>query len=367
MADDELLQPGNEPIVDIGADIIVDAGQDNVAHETEIPEQTRKLSVRESIDAAVKEVAEKQETGKPEKPAKPSRQDAAAPGPKAGEQGSKPGAAKPATPAEAPVSWTAEEKTLWSQLPSAVQAAVHRRESEMQKGVEKIKTQYRDLDNVIGQYDGTIRQFGFTRSQAVDQLFKWQMWLAGPQKIEAFRALMQSHGVDPATVAGAPVQAAPGGAHTSGIPSELNTVLSGIVNRLDAYDQQSAAQTRAAAETSVMAWAKDKPHFEKVRQLMGQLIQSGAVPNLESGHPDLDGAYERAIYADPEIRALVLAEERAKQTAANKALIDGKRKAGSSMRVGSPTGGVVNGAVKQSPKNESVRDSIRRALSEVRQ
>lgn len=366
MADSELIQSDNEQIIDTGSDNISDAGQDHVAHETETPETPPKLSIRESIEAARKEVREKQAAPKPDKPAKPSKQDAVAPGQKAGE-GSKPGAAKPATPAEAPVSWSAEEKTLWSQLPPAVQAAVHRRESEMQKGVEKLKAQHQELDSAVRPYDETIRRFGFTRAQAVDQLFKWQMALAGPQKIEAFRQLMKSHGVDPSTVAGAPVQGAQNGAQPNGIPPELNTMLSGIVSRLDTYDQQSAAQTRAAAESSVMAWAKDKPHFEKVRALMGQLIASGAVPSLPSGQVDLEGAYERAIYADPEVRALVLAEQQAEKAAANKAAVDKARKAGQSMRVGSPNGAAANGAFKQTPKNETVRDSIRRAFAETRQ
>ena len=79
---------------------------------------------------------------------------------------------------------------------------------------------------------------------------------------------------------------------------------------------------------------------------MAQLIQSGAVP-LKDGQVDLDGAYDMALYANPEIRAQVLAAQeaekakqlKAKQEAAKKAQeaeVAKARKAGVSLGGGAP-------------------------------
>lgn len=367
-------ETGSDPGEINQTDTSVDAGGKTPA---------KQLSVRESIAAALKEHASKDdttdETGK--KPdIKPPAKGAAAPGQKAGDKASKttppqggaPQGTAQGSPQEIPAVWKArsELSTLWSGLTPAAQAAISKRETEMSNGVDKLKNQFQELDQAVKPYDESIRRFGFTRAQAVDQLFKWQMALAGPNKIEAFRHLMRSHGVDPATVAGAP-QGAPNGAQPNGtaaIPAELNTVLQGIVNKIGQLDQDRVAQTQNAAQQTVMTWSQGKPHFEKVRQLMGQLIQSGAVPNLPSGHPDLDAAYDRAIYTDPEVRALVLAEEQAKKTATNKAAIEAKRRAGQSMRVGSPAAPAANnGPTRKKGEPESARDSITRALAELRQ
>jgi len=336
-----------------------------VSRETE-PEQTKPdkpskpESVRESIARSVKEVREKV---KPPA-AKPG---AASPGQKAGETApsSLTGVAVAQNAIAPPPSLTkAEQTTLWPTLSPEAQKAFARIEEGARKGVEQLRTRYQELDNAVAPYRDTIKRLGFQEAQAVDQLFKWQMALAGPDKIRAFVHLMQSHGVDPATFANA-LQSTQGAAQPNAIPPEFLNELNGLKQKIGQFDQHFATQTRSQAEQTVMTWAKDKPHYQKVRGLMGQFIQSGAVP-LKDGNVDLDAAYDMAIHAHPEVRGLVFQEQQQAAAAERKAAAEKARKAGSSMRTGTPAPiAPANGLDKQY-RNESARDSIKRAFEEYR-
>src|SRR5215472_4054363 len=334
-----------------------------VSRETET-EQTKPdkpskpESVRETIARSAKEVREKI---KP--PA--AKSGAAAPGQKAGEQVSTPIQGGTGTATPVPDAWKNKElHSVWGGLTPAVQAAIVKREADMQKGVDQLKTRYQELDGAVAPYRDTIKKFGFSEGQAVDQLFRWQMALAGPDKIRAFVHLMQSHGVDPATFANA-LQSTQGAAQPNAIPPEFLNELNGLKQKIGQFDQHFATQTRSQAEQTVMTWAKDKPHYEKVRGLMGQFIQSGAVP-LKDGNVDLDSAYDMAIHAHPEVRVQLFQEQQEKAAAERKAAAEKARKAGSSMRTGTPAPiAAANGLDKQY-RGESARDSIKRAFEEYR-
>ena len=95
---------------------------------------------------------------------------------------------------------------------------------------------------------------------------------------------------------------------------------------------------------------------------MGQLIQAGAVqPN------DLDGAYQQAIWADPDIRAALIKEQTEKQAAeqlkANQQRTQTARAAAISPSTRSPNGPVVNGAEK--PGRKSIRESLNASIREL--
>ena len=355
MADDANPELPLEPVepVEAGSDPVPDSPEP----EAKAAEPAKKLSIRESINDAIK------------KASKPSQKDAAAPGPKAGEKVSTPpqGAAAPTT--AMPDAWKAKELSpVWAGLTPAVQAAIVKRESDMQKGVDQLKARHQELDNAVSPYRENIRRFGMSEGQAVDQLFKWQMALAGPDKIRAFVSLLQSHGVDPATFAAAITGgAAPNQQPQATLPPQLQAELEGIRNKLGQYDTHFAQQTRTTAEQTVMGWAKDKPHYDKVKMLMGQFIQSGAVKPTEGDPFALDAAYNMAVHANAETRELVAQEARDKEAAERKAVADKARKAGQSMRTGAPVPPAAAQANGVAKRNEAVRDSIKRALAELRQ
>jgi len=309
-----------------------------------------------------------------------------------------------------PAAWSRSSKTLWATLPPSIQDEVLRREENAAKGVAELKERHKTevetlrarttgLEAEVAPYDEAIRQAGRTREQVVRQLFQWHMALSGPNKAHAFRQLAQNFGVDITQLAGgnsgAGGQEGSTGAGSPAAPDvSWAPAVGELQRRLEQYEAMTAASHQASAEKAVLTWAKDKPHFEKVRQRMAQLInadadllrmgQPAANGFIKDGDIDMDAAYEAAVWADAELRADLIrgqqeerdvaakaAAERARGEAearlrAEKAQIEAERakRAATSIKPGAPLSGL-NGSTstKQLPsRQESVRDSIRRAL-----
>jgi hypothetical protein len=130
-----------------------------------------------------------------------------------------------------------------------------------------------------------------------------------------------------------------------------------------------------AAKQTWANWSHDKPHAEKVRGLMANLINSDLAliqagqpqisNTIKNGSIDMDAAYQAAVYAHPDVRATLLQEEQQKRDAATKAAVEKAKKAGASLRSGAPAG-IVTPASSTTPRVETVAESIKRALAEVR-
>ena len=276
-----------------------------------------------------------------------------------------------------PQAWTKEEKALWNDLPPAAQAAINRREADTAKGVQELRTRYQDIDTAIAPYKAVMTQNNVTPGQAIQQLFKWHMELAGPNKVQAFIALGKSFGIDPATLPAASADTTEKKADAdqgNTIPENLRPVITNLETRIKSFEEQNAAAAANAAKQTWINWAKDKPHAETVRGLMANLINSDLaliqagqqqVSNtINDGSIDMDAAYQAAIYAHPQVRQTLLQEDQAKRDKEARAAAAKAKNAGASMRSGAPAGTVV--AKTDAPKVESVAESIRRALAEVR-
>jgi hypothetical protein len=298
-------------------------------------------------------------------------------------------AAPPQPTVAAPEGFSKEAKAEWAKTPPAVQAAVAKREADMAKGVEELKGKYKDIDTALQPHVEAIRRTGHSPAEAVSQLFAWFQALSG-NPVAAFPALAKSFNMD----LGAILQAAQSqqqpqpqqGQQPAGdVPPAMQKYINDMQQELGLLKQQfgqeltglkSTFQQQSEAKTQEILtnWSKDKPHFEAVRGLMAQFIQSGAVP-LKNGQVDLDGAYDMAIYASPDVRTQVLTaqQEAAKKAAAAKveaerkaqqAQADKARKAGVSVGGGAPG---VPGAPSGKPtgKRKTVRESIMEAREQL--
>jgi hypothetical protein len=312
-------------------------------------------------------------------------------------------AAEPAV--AAPEGWAKEAKAEWENLPPAVQAAVTKREVDMAKGVEQIQKKYAEIDQVIQPRMETIRRHGHTPAQAVNQLFAWFEALSAnpntafPALAESFKYNLRSiPGLIPQELiqlwqekqkGGQPAQqpgtqpaadAQPAGEIPPGVQKyidemrqELAGLKEGFTNQLGQLSTSFQQQSQAKTEEILANWSKDKPYFEDVRRTM---IASQEVPPLPNGAADLDRAYDMALWANPEIREKLRADERQKADAELKAKQAAERKAqqeqadkarrvqGGSLTAGAP--GAPTLPVK-GKKGKSVSESLREAISELRE
>jgi hypothetical protein len=388
-----------------------DAGSSGAAEPAPPAGKAEKLSIRQSLEKGFAD-AKKAEPAAPEpkqpkaakKPARAAdemRQEAegTTPEPAEGEAPAGEAAApaeKPAAPA--PTAWPKEAKEAWAALPEQVQKAVLKREVDTQKGVDELKNKYSEIDQAIAPHVEAIRRHGHTPAQAVNQMFAWFQALAGNPDV-AFPALLRSFNFNPAKLVpqqqaqpaaqpgsqaqpqvgadGKPV-AQPEGIVPPAVQGYIDQMSQKLAQLEHAFTQQIGQvqntfqqQSEAKTQEVLMNWAKDKPHFEKVRVRMSQLIASGAVP-LKDGRVDLDGAYEQAVWSMPEVRTELQAAEKkaqadaaiaaaAKEKAAQQAAADKARKTDVSLRPSAPG----QTPVPARKKGRTVRESIMDARDEL--
>lgn len=274
----------------------------------------------------------------------------------------------------APAALSKDVKAIWDTLPDPVKAEFIKREADSQKGVEQLKAKYKPLDEAFAPVQGLMQSMGKTPAQVVQQLLGWHHALAGPDKAAAFKALAQSHGFDLSTLA----PQAPGVAPQ--IPTDPNQILRPFLDplnqKLTAVEAQLQRQAADRVQNDIAMFSKDKPHFAKVSNIMGHLMQAGIAQGANPKEV-FDDAYERACRADPETFALIQqeaqekqeAEARAAQEAAAKKAADEaerKRKADAeavekARRAGvGPRGGPPTNArpLAGQPRGQSVRETL---------
>lgn len=203
-----------------------------------------------------------------------------------------------------------------------VMAEFIRRSDEMHRGLDtyREKAQFgENIQKVIEPYMETIRSAGLAPDVAIKVLLNADSMLrrgSPEQKVQMLHQIARDYGID--------VQQAAQTQQTN-------------FNQTDFYMQQKLAelerwkeeQTRAlqsyeeqSLNSEIMKFASqpDKVFFEEVRNDMAGLIQAG----IASG---LDDAYEKAIYANPQVRAKVLAQQQEKAEAERKAIANQKAQA----------------------------------------
>jgi hypothetical protein len=329
-----------------------------------IPEPSKQMSIKDAIKDAFARGRDPQ-TGKfvagADKPAdKPSTEATPTPDKPVSKatQDQTPDTAKPKG---APQRWSSENKAIWDSLPASIQAEVHKTEADNSRGFEKFKQQYQAYDQVKAKLEPTLNRLNMQFPDFVQGAAGWMMALTGPQRVQAAQHFLKNLGIDPATVAGVPLQQPTG--TQSQFPPEIGQYLQSTAQRLDQFEQYFNAQQQNSTAAWIENWAKDKPHYQTVRQEMGKLIGAGQFINAESGHPDLDAAYNYAIWGNPEVRALLQQEEAAKQQQVRKQVVQQARRASQSLPVASP--GAPPKPNGQMQNQETVSQSIRRAMREL--
>jgi hypothetical protein len=352
-----------------------DAGQDTPAQETrdDSDQGGKRPTVRQALDQAVDE-SRKSAKRRPTQQSR-ARQEMAG-----GDADAEPAADAPAQaqqPAvEPPPGWPREAAEQWRTMTPAQQAVVNTRLAQSEQGVRQIRERYGALDQALEPHLEAMRAHNLTPPQAVSQLFAWFQALARNPGV-AFPALAKSFNMDLAKIVAAQ-QAQPEGAAAAQqaqapqVP-DIDARLQPVLTKMSALETAMAAENERRTQEAISGWAANKPHFEDVRVLMGQLLASGAVA-LKEGRVDLDAAYNMAVNAHDGVRAKIAAEATAAADAKKKADADAKltaqrnvaqrsRVAGSASVSGSAPSGERAG--KQSKRGMTVRESLMKSIEDL--
>ncbi len=246
--------------------------------------------------------------------------------------------------------------SLSSHLDCRAAAAVLKRETDGEKGVNALKQRYKDVDAVRTKIEPYLNRMGLPWKDYLEMSAGWYGALTGPQRVQAAQHFLRNLNIDPAAVAG--FQTQPQQQHNQGYdPQALQNYVQSEINR-----GIQEAQLNAAAQQQLNDWMKDKPYFQLARHEMYRLIAEREVPLLPDGNVDLDAAYNKAV--EPIIDQL--AKQQQQQEAARKAAAEKARRASSSLSTSTAPGQYVKRDDKNKGKGQSVRDTLRAAIDEHR-
>jgi hypothetical protein len=326
----------------------VEAVEAPPAHETEAPEATSAPTDETPAQAAQRardEAGRFAKQGKtpppPPKGVKALQAAQAAPKPAAPPVAPKPDAAaaqpeapKPpdAAPERAPQAWKPAAREHWAKLPPEVRAEVDRREKEVARVLSESAPQRKLAESFMQTLAPYRPLLTGEPMQVVGGLLQTaaQLQTGTPQaKAQMAATIIKQYAIpidllDAALSGEGQPQAGQGAA--PGQPMDAESLLAQaearVMQRMQAERQRSMVQREAA---SVEAFAQKNEFFNDVRDTMRALIESGRAA-------DLQDAYDKACWADPDVRAALLQRQQAQASQATLASAQRARAASSSVR-----------------------------------
>ena len=258
--------------------------------------------------------------------------------------------------AAAPSAWSNAAKAKWAALDPELRSEIQKREADIHRGFTKMdgERQFaKDMERVTDPYKALIQASGVSVPEAVQQVLNTAYILrtADPQtKAREIAAVCQQYGVDLRMLAQPQAQQSP---EVQALQQRLAQMENSLNQRQQAERQQLEQQVLNAVET--FGQDPKHPHFKAVSAHMGALMQSGEAK-------DMDQAYEMAVWARPDIRSQLLAEQSAQQ---NKTQQTRQRTEKARAKAVSVRGGPGGYTPPAQNKDMSVRESLMAAMEEV--
>lgn len=250
--------------------------------------------------------------------------------------------------------WYKDEFGDWQKMPEPFRNALKEREGAFEAKLREVggpANTWRSLEQKIQPYVQELAAAGVQPAQYFEQLHAANEYLRSDPEA-AIQWLAQSQGIDLIALADRiyaeqtgqqPQQADPQVAALQQKIATLEQQLGGVTQfQQQAQELQRQAQLNARLQ-EIEAFAKDKPHFDKLEQTMVKLMRGGEATGLQD-------AYEKAQWLHPEVRDSILADQR-------KANVQRARAGAQSPR----NGAVTNGRAAQTPRM-SLEDEIALAL-----
>lgn len=268
-----------------------------------------------------------------------------------------PDATAPAS--DAPHSWSAEKKALWAGIPPEAREYIAQRETAAHEQISRMGQEvarFRPVGELLDAHQDMFDRNGFAPIDGIKKLFEAQAALER-DPVTGLVAIADQFGIDlQATFGGQAGEQGAVSAETQQLQHQnrmLTQRLAQFENTQKAQAERDAEARRTEAKSTVAKWSEGKTHFarEDVKKLMGTLMGNGSAGNL-------DDAYEQATYAIPEVRALVLADQKKADDA--KKLADDAKAAAEAKKAKGVNGGSRPGQPAKGAKwdDDSYLDSV---------
>jgi hypothetical protein len=267
-----------------------------------------------------------------------------------------------------PTSLKGNIQAKWATLDPEVKAEFHRRENDFHAGLQKYKQDEpytnigKTLHHEFAPYEALIRASNTTPQALIKNWMNMEYQLkmgTSEEKAGLFLKAAETYKIDPAHLKAALERVSAG---QSALPqvdptvAQLKTEVQQLKEHLEKEKSAGAQIEFTKIQTELNEFAKNRPHFEAVRHDMSALLEAGRAK-------DLQDAYDKATWANAEVRAHLIAEQRsAEQKQAAEKAAAAKKAAGTNVaRRGSPP---VNKAANAG--SGTMEESIRAKLREIK-
>lgn len=266
-----------------------------------------------------------------------------------------------------PAHWNGQAKIDWQKLPAGVKETL----TQEYAAVAKL----RELSPAIEHFAPQLTQrFGSVTHGVGSVLNVWANAVNNP--LAFAKDFCQQYNIDPQMLgAGGTSQVHAGftGAEQQAVDpvslefQRINAELQQLRQQpLIAQQQQQSHQINTDIQSFASAVATDgnlaHPYFNDVREHMGALMQTSEFTNLvqsKGGPAALNEAYDRAVYANPQIRQNLLAQNEQRQAMERKRAAETARNA--SVSIAGAPGGNRQGL----PSNETIDQTLRRVVDDA--
>ncbi len=252
----------------------------------------------------------------------------------------------------APNTWKKEAAAVFAKLPEEAKQEIHRREQNFHAGLNQYKeaaTFGQSIASELLPFRDTIQQLGVDPKTIVRDMGQaWHTLVKGSpeQKAGVMLQIAKTYGIDIASL-GTVQQQDPAAQVNDPRLSEALQQIQQIRTHLTSQERQRADAEYQSQIDVVNKFGSNasNEHFNLVREDMAALIESGRAT-------DLQDAYDKAIWANPEVRAKLLEKQ-------NQQLAQKQAAEAAAARKAAGANVVKRGALPTPTKPGTIEDTIR--------
>ena len=223
-------------------------------------------------------------------------------------------------PVDAPTSWEEKDKEHFSKLPRELQEIVVSREKQRDEILDrnseeakKVQGTLQQYESIVGPYRKSWQMQGMNDETALRQLLSLSDY-ATQNPAEFIKLLAKNNNINLDELMDSEYSYDDDLDDTDPAYNQMQQRLVALENHLAQQQNQAHQSNTQTAQNMIDEFSSVKdengnikyPHFEKVKPMMGDLIQSGRADNMEK-------AYDIAVWAEPEVRKLMMQQSSSKQ------------------------------------------------------
>jgi hypothetical protein len=226
-----------------------------------------------------------------------------------------------------PSSWRPTARSAWAALPEPVRAEIYKREGDYIRDRDQFRedaTIGREINGILTPYRGMIEAERSTPAATMQDLLQTSAVLRTGSQVQKYQTMVNianRFGINLRDLAG---RLAGGAQHASqGAPGAQQPLLrdprvDDLLRTLNTQEQNRVLAETRQTENQTLGWMNEvDAQGNPLRPYVGDVTDDivALIPHVQAANPTwthaqvMQNAYERAIWANPEIRALLQAEQ----------------------------------------------------------